>query len=621
MDNKLKFQQLECYKLATDEQKEKLNKEQYFDLDKLPGNQLQTEFVEYIYYRGTQVSILTIKRERHYFNSLCEFFQKSSHQENSLLDREKDFWIKQLKMWMIQNGRALTKHKVTNIQTESVEKAALIRYFESLLEFTLDRSETNELAKDIWHLERLPLILRTNPIVNHKTLNFRGIRQPDIREEVKKAIYHHLKTEALGSIKRELSAMNKFSKYLDEKHSKISTCEEIDREIIEQFLINIKVESNGGNGIRDDLLKLRNVLETIGKIYDFPHLTKLFLKSDFPPERKAEFKSYSDSELKRLNAQIVKMEEQIARAMIIHQMLGTRISDTLTLRKDCLYKHDRQDMIIIYQPKTRRYEKPISRELAQLIGKAVSYANEHYPESIYIFADENKPERPISYQTLQDKVLRMIYEKDIRDDSGNLFGFGTHMFRHCYGVKLTELHVDDWTIAKLLGHKGVRSVQYYRKMSNQRMADETREVRNFMSRLYWQVWTDGEKNMSKYDKMLELNKRKSEEKVERAVLTIRTMVLEREKVSVPALMQKTGLSRGFFYKNPIVRGEIDAAMEQQAGMVDPRRNIISQAMEAEMNLLRQQLQKLKSENENLIKENQKLKKALSKKELNLIKQI
>ncbi|MFR5552903.1 MAG: tyrosine-type recombinase/integrase [Roseburia intestinalis] len=177
------------------------------------------------------------------------------------------------------------------------------------------------------------------------------------------------------------------------------------------------------------------------------------------------------------------MEEQIARAMIIHQMLGTRISDTLTLRKDCLYKHDRQDMIIIYQPKTRRYEKPISRELAQLIGKAVSYANEHYPESIYIFADENKPERPISYQTLQDKVLRMIYEKDIRDDSGKLFGFGTHMFRHCYGVKLTELHVDDWTIAKLLGHKGVKSVQYYRKMSNQRLADETREVRNLMSQI------------------------------------------------------------------------------------------------------------------------------------------
>lgn len=88
MDNKLKFQQLECYKLATDEQKEKLNKEQYFDLDKLPENQLQTEFVEYIYYRGTQVSI-DHKRERHYFNSLCEFFQKSSHQKTACLTEKK----------------------------------------------------------------------------------------------------------------------------------------------------------------------------------------------------------------------------------------------------------------------------------------------------------------------------------------------------------------------------------------------------------------------------------------------------------------------------------------------------------------------------------------------------
>ena len=89
MDNKLEFQQLECYKLATDEQKEKLNKEQYFDLYKLPGNQLQTEFVEYIYYRGTRVSIPTIKRERHYFNSLCEFFQKSSHQKTACLTEKK----------------------------------------------------------------------------------------------------------------------------------------------------------------------------------------------------------------------------------------------------------------------------------------------------------------------------------------------------------------------------------------------------------------------------------------------------------------------------------------------------------------------------------------------------
>ena len=106
-----------------------------------------------------------------------------------------------------------------------------------------------------------------------------------------------------------------------------------------------------------------------------------------------------------------------------------------------------------------------------------------YGDTVYIFVDEKNSKRPMQYNTVQNKVMDLIQKKDLRDDHGELFGFGTHMFRHCYGVKLTELHVDDWTIAKLLGHKGVRSVKYYRKMSNQRMADETREVRNFMSQI------------------------------------------------------------------------------------------------------------------------------------------
>ena len=72
-------------------------------------------------------------------------------------------------------------------------------------------------------------------------------------------------------------------------------------------------------------------------------------------------------------------------------------------------------------------------------------------------------------------------EKQLKDDHGELFGFGTHMFRHYYGVKLTEMHLDDWTIARLLGQKRMNNVQHYRKMSNQRMADETREVRQRMS--------------------------------------------------------------------------------------------------------------------------------------------
>lgn len=63
------------------------------------------------------------------------------------------------------------------------------------------------------------------------------------------------------------------------------------------------------------------------------------------------------------------------------------------------------------------------------------------------------------------------------------FGFGTHMYRHTYGMKLTEMHLDDWTIAKLLGHSSVRNAKYYRRMSNQALADETRKIREIQSQI------------------------------------------------------------------------------------------------------------------------------------------
>ena len=76
----------------------------------------------------------------------------------------------------------------------------------------------------------------------------------------------------------------------------------------------------------------------------------------------------------------------------------------------------------------------------------------------------------------------------------------------------------------ILGHKRVSSVKHYRKMSNQQMADETREVRQMMSDIIIRVWLDGVKNMNKYDKMIEENQKKSKEKIELAQRTIQDMI-------------------------------------------------------------------------------------------------
>lgn len=121
--------------------------------------------------------------------------------------------------------------------------------------------------------------------------------------------------------------------------------------------------------------------------------------------------------------------------------------------------------------------------------------------------------------------------------------------------------------------------------------------------------------------MIEGNQKKSREKIETARRAIYDLIENQERITVPKLMKKTGLSRGFFYKNPTIREEMDRAVEQQAGMIDPRREILNMALEKQIDLLNQKVANLTRENGELKKEKARLQKALKKQDLNFIKNL
>lgn len=321
------------------------------------------------------------------------------------------------------------------------------------------------------------------------------IVQPDIREEVKKVIFMHLKYSPLGTIHSEIAAVKRFSKFLKRKHLDIQSLQDLERMHIEEYLIYLQTEAHDRKNYRSDLYALRRVIEDVGNLYERQYMSELFLSNDFPSTPRHVFKFYSDAEIKRLNEHIFKMDEQICRALIIHQLLGTRISDTLTLKTDCLSMRNNRYFIRIDQVKSVTYEKAISEEVAQLIMKAIDYTKERYGETTYIFTKKEDPTRPYQYSMIQNRIMTMIRQEDIRDDNGEFLKFGTHIFRHCYGKKLTEMHVDDWMIAKLLGHTSIYSVHHYRKIGNKLMADETRAAREKMDMILLDIiegWDDYE---------------------------------------------------------------------------------------------------------------------------------
>ena len=127
----------------------------------------------------------------------------------------------------------------------------------------------------------------------------------------------------------------------------------------------------------------------------------------------------------------------------------------------------------------------------------------------------------------------------------------------------------------------------------------------------------------KYDNMVRRNRRVNEEKKERAIFAIKKLLLENEPVTVSTLAEKTGLSREFFYKNEKVREVLTKARSQQQGVVfqRPQKAIFDKAMAAQLESMKKQLEKEKDTVRSLQAENERLQKALMKKELNVLKKL
>ena len=139
----------------------------------------------------------------------------------------------------------------------------------------------------------------------------------------------------------------------------------------------------------------------------------------------------------------------------------------------------------------------------------------------------------------------------------------------------------------------------------------------------------------KYDKMIEITQAESQRKMEIARNAIADMLNNMERVTVAGLVRKTGLSRGFFYKNEQVRQKLEEAIKQprriDVQQPSEERNAADynfQELKKDFNSCQSENQRLKAENEQLLqkcsilqKEVDTLKKRLDRKEIALLKKL
>ncbi len=468
------FSDLDCYKAVP---KEKQNNPNYhpdykFDLSDIP-NPLRTELRDFIFARGKELTYTSITAEKLGFSYVAPFLLDANITTIKGINREEV--MRKLRKYLLKHQLPVsyTRKRKTSDVIESKAHPS-ITYLNRLIDFYIPDDGLFHFESDIWQLDRLDFPISNAPTNPTLTLNFSGIETEQIKKEVKMSCLYRLRLKKASTIVAEIFAVSQFADFIN-----VNSLTEVNREILEDYLTYLYTECGRRKNYNTELKHLKSVLEMIGHLTHKPQLQHLFVADDFQKNILPVYRFYTDKELATLNAGFKTLDAQTGRLMILHEILGCRISETLTLTSDCVELSDTGEYFIrINEEKVyREYKKPISADVKKLIDASIAYTKSLYGECDYIFVSDKDPMKPMSYSTLYYRVISMIRELDLRDEQGNLFTIGTHTFRRTYGKKLCDLGLDDSVIAKLLGHSSTDSVKHYRRMSNQVLAKETKLLR------------------------------------------------------------------------------------------------------------------------------------------------
>jgi len=105
----------------------------------------------------------------------------------------------------------------------------------------------------------MPVKVRDNPTKRTKSISFKKINQQMLKEEVKQVIFVHLSQTKVGTVLAEMSAINRFVSYLRDRYSEVEAFTDIDRDLLESYLIYTNVEATGRKSYANELKHLKAV--------------------------------------------------------------------------------------------------------------------------------------------------------------------------------------------------------------------------------------------------------------------------------------------------------------------------------------------------------------------------
>jgi len=347
------------------------------------------------------------------------------------------------------------------------------RYFLEGVNKSKSKSHYNiPLSDDVWSAEDLGL--RISPHRSDSKLIFLSIQQGWLKEAAKKFIHYKAATLQFQTLQKIISSFNTFSEFIALNYPQI-TWKQLNRDIILDYINYLTSKHLNWDTKNHKISHLKELFE-IGKINHWFEISSYLISpEDYLKPCKRLPRYIPEVVMTQLNKNLQLLPEPITRMVLMIQETGLRIGELLQMSIDCLKQDSQGNWLIYYMnwKMSKEDTKPISRELAKVIQEQQKYIKEHLgKEFSYLycarkggsncrnnsFIPQAKVMSDKSFLTFLRKLAKQC---NIVDDSGKLWNFQAHQFRHTVGTRMINAGVPHHIIQRYLGHESPAMTSVY----------------------------------------------------------------------------------------------------------------------------------------------------------------
>lgn len=423
-------------------------------------------------------------------NRVIRFINEKFPSLRSLLDLDVDKAEKEWIWWLNNNGIKTIEKTSADIKYGIYDsKSTAVRYFRLIHKTLFNLTDTREeWDKDRWDVR----VLNKNygidykPSLSHFFINFTDVKNTSFRKNLKVYIKKRL---LLGRRFTWATAINYskrvrfFLNFISEIEPSWDDLNALSREQIEKFLVHLRKHAKKNNlkksYIKHHVVDSYSFLKDIQR-FDFsiaPVLSssKFLYPEDYPKlDKKSEddIDYIPDFVLDQLFGNINELHLDVQPVVWVAYKTGLRISDVLELTQDCLVCLNGKYSIVtdIEKVYVKNHRIPIDEELANmlavLIDNSVELSNDDNNPDKFIFVRYigSRKGKPFTKDWVQKKINKLAIEKRITDETGNIFHFKNHQFRHTYAVKMINGGADILTVQELLAHASPEMTLRYARL-------------------------------------------------------------------------------------------------------------------------------------------------------------